>query len=988
MAAGSGGGAAGAVMSERPPEPDTLKAAEGGATDAGDRQRGSGARPTPTSSGLQPGAVWGRYRVRAQIGQGGMGTVFAADDPTLGRKVALKLLRYDDPAQVERFMQEAKTQAQVEHENVCKVYEVGEVGGRPYIAMQLLEGEPLQRAAATLSLEDKVRIMRQVCDGVHAAHRMGLIHRDIKPGNIIVGRGEDGQLKAYVCDFGLAREVGAAGMTVTGLALGTPEYMAPEQAFGDTARLDRRTDVYGLGATLYETLTGHRPYEGTRSAEILVRLLDTDPRPLLTVQPDLPVDLQTIVMKCLEREPARRYDSARALADDLGRFLEGEPIGARPATLSYRLAKKFRKNKALTIVLGASLAALLALGGWAVRNELRARERAALAHRYGLVAKEIEGVMRYGHLLPLHDIRREGDLVRKRMAQIRAEMVDQGDLGVGAARYALGRGHLALQEYEPARRELEEAWRQGYRDPEVAYALAQALGELYRRAATQLHGIDDAGLRAAQQAEIDRRYRDPLREYLAAAGGTQTEAPEYIEGLVAFYEHRFDDAIAQARIAAQRLPWFYEALKLEGDVHETIAVEAQDRGDYALAVAELELAGRAYREALATARSDAALYGAECARRRTLIEISQARGEFREADYRQSLEACASAVEASPDDAQAHIATADVYWRLAEQQAAAGLDPGDSVARELAEAREAVRLLPGDARGHHALGIAYMLAAERAVNSGADPRPMLDPAAANLREAIRLDPGLVWSFNALGLTHVHRAEWELSRGYDVRPTVALAAEVLEEGFRREPGFFKSMKNLAAAYRLQVEYEIENGVDPAASVAKALDAAARARRVNPESPAVFQLEGEVEVLAARWAAARGEDPGPSLRSARQALDGALRINPNMAEAERALAATHRLEAEHAMRNGGDPGAELSAAGAAIDRSLRLNGNSPESFVEFGRLSLARAAFDARRKSSPAAQRRAAQQAFEKALALRPGDHAASVALRDLTAAPRS
>ncbi len=750
------------VDTPRPSSP----AEEIGATDAGDRQRGSGARAVPPSSGIMPGVLWGRYRVRSQIGQGGMGTVYAADDSTLGRKVALKLLRYDDPAQVERFLQEAKAQAQVDNQHVCRVYEVGEVRGRPYIAMQFLEGEPLHRAAEHLTLEEKIVVMRQVCDGVHAAHRLGLIHRDIKPGNIMVERGDDRQPKAFICDFGLAREMGARGMTVTGLALGTPEYMAPEQAFGDTAKLDRRTDVYGLGATLYEILSGRKPYEGERSAEIFAKLLESDPRPLLEYEPGLPVDLQTIVMKCMERDPHRRYETARALHDDLGRFLDGEPIDARPATITYRLGKKIRKNKTLSIVLAASLVLVVAVAALALRGEWQARKRALLAQRYGLVAKEIEGVMRYGHLLPLHDTRREGAMVRQRMSVIRMEMVDQGDLAVGAGRYALGRGHLALQEYEPARRELEEAWRLGYRGPDVAYALAQALGELYRRAAEEVRAAEEPAQRAAAQADVDRRFKEPLKAYLADATGLQTEAPEYVEGLVAFYDGRYSAAIEKARVTLRRLPWFYEAAKLEGDVHERIGVEAQDRGDYDLAAAEYHLAGQAYAIGLETARSDASLYRAECSRRQGVLEIAQARGQFLEHAYLDAIEVCEKALQANPDDAEAYVVTSDVYWRLSEQQVASGADPTLALRKNLEAASEAVRLLPDDARAHHALGISHTLAADRAISIGADPRASLAQAESNLARAVALDPGLgvVLQRAGLGLAAARTVGAGIGRG--------------------------------------------------------------------------------------------------------------------------------------------------------------------------------------------------------------------------------
>ena len=206
-----------------------------------------------------------------------MGRVYLAYDPVLRRNVALKFVRGDDPELVHRFVSEAQAQARVEHERVCKVYEVGEVQGQPFIAMQYVEGRSLLDLIRELSLEQKVMVMQQVTEGVHAAHRAGLIHRDIKPTNILVERGEDGRWKPYVMDFGLARDWQREA-TVTGTVLGTPHYMAPEQARGEVSQLDRRADVYSLGATLYVMLTGKTPIPGTNALEVLTNLATLEPR--------------------------------------------------------------------------------------------------------------------------------------------------------------------------------------------------------------------------------------------------------------------------------------------------------------------------------------------------------------------------------------------------------------------------------------------------------------------------------------------------------------------------------------------------------------------------------------------------------------------------------------------------------------------------------------------------------------------------------------
>src|SRR4030042_1569391 len=203
-----------------------------------------------------PVECWERYEFIEFIGEGGMGSVYKARDPRLNRIVALKFLRGDDSRLVHRFMQEAIAQARVEHENVCKIFEVGDVRGNLYIAMQFIDGIPLKKACSLLTLAKKVQVMIQVAEGMQAAHRSGLIHRDIKPDNIMLEQTPEEKWHPYIMDFGLAREQSTPGITVSGMIMGTPAYMSPEQARGEVRTLDSRTDIFSYGATMYELLCG------------------------------------------------------------------------------------------------------------------------------------------------------------------------------------------------------------------------------------------------------------------------------------------------------------------------------------------------------------------------------------------------------------------------------------------------------------------------------------------------------------------------------------------------------------------------------------------------------------------------------------------------------------------------------------------------------------------------------------------------------------
>lgn len=292
------------------------------------------------------------------VGQGAMGEVFKAWDPQLQRHVAVKLLHRADPESLERMLREARSQALVDHPNVCKVYEVGEnEEGRPYISMQLVEGEPLDKAAADLSIEEKIHLMVTVADAVQAAHAVGLIHRDLKPSNILVERDGHGQLRPYVLDFGIAREFQTAGLTVTGQVVGTPAYMSPEQARGEVRTLDRRSDVFSLGVILFELLAGRSPYSSDSGVEQLIAVLQTDPPPLRRVAPFVPRDLETIVATCLEKDPDQRYPSAREFANDLTRYLNGESIAARRSAWTRRTLIWIRRHRMV-----ASLATIVVIG--------------------------------------------------------------------------------------------------------------------------------------------------------------------------------------------------------------------------------------------------------------------------------------------------------------------------------------------------------------------------------------------------------------------------------------------------------------------------------------------------------------------------------------------------------------------------------------------------------------------------------------------------
>src|SRR5215471_13667255 len=275
---------------------------------------------------------FGDYELLEEIARGGMVVVFKARQVTLNRIVAVKMIlggQLAGPEDVERFHVEAEAAAQLDHPGIVPIYEVGQHDGQHYFSMGFVDGQSLSKKVAEgpLPAREAAEIVNVVAEAVQYAHDKGVIHRDLKPGNILLDK--DG--KPRVTDFGLAKLIeSGSDLTGTGQILGTPSYMPPEQAAAQVSAVGRLSDVYSLGAVLYCLLTGRPPFQAASPLETLLQVQKQEPLAPRQLNPNLPLDLDTIVLKCLDKSPTRRYASAKALADELNRYLEGRPILARP----------------------------------------------------------------------------------------------------------------------------------------------------------------------------------------------------------------------------------------------------------------------------------------------------------------------------------------------------------------------------------------------------------------------------------------------------------------------------------------------------------------------------------------------------------------------------------------------------------------------------------------------------------------------------------
>ncbi len=524
----------------------------------------------------------GAYRILGVLGRGGMGVVYEAEQETPRRRVALKALRaWPGGGARERFRQEAELLARLQHPGIAQVHETGvaSVGGMsvPYFAMELVRGAPIDRwaAAAGLGARERLELVARVADAVEHAHRKGVVHRDLKPANVLV----DERGTPRVLDFGVARALDPALeletlRTQAGELLGTLGYMSPEQTGGDPARVDARSDVWALGVIAHELLAGALPFpvEGRDALEALRALREDEPPRL---PPRLRGDVETIVRKALEKDPARRYASAGELAADLRRWLRDEPIAARRATAWYQLAKLSRRHRGL--VTGAALViAALALGlAGTLAGLLRASHERDEAERRFRLANAVRAFEK--RMFAEADPRQEGVRVRE-MLERAVLLVDEerhDPLEAAGILLMLGESHASLGLWEEAEpllvRAVELFARElGPEDLQTLDARTRLAGVYH-----PLMRIDDAERALADVVETATRALGAAHEVTLEAG--------LMRATLAFERGRFDESARVARaIAALAAPgsnaWVHaqkrlsKALLLLGELEPAVAV--------------------------------------------------------------------------------------------------------------------------------------------------------------------------------------------------------------------------------------------------------------------------------------------------------------------------------------------------------------------------------------------------------------------------------
>ncbi len=834
---------------------------------------------------------FGRYRLVSELGRGAMGIVWKAWDTHLSRVVALKMMRsegQDDVDQIERFQREARLAAKIVHPNVVRVLDVGEHEGQRYLTTEFVEAVSLDTLMdGPVPPAQALAWVKAVAEALAAAHELGVIHRDIKPGNLLV----DSQRKPYVMDFGLAKEVPLGGigtsaekLTLSGVLLGTPSYMSPEQAQGEVSTLGPATDQFSLGVVMYELLTGEMPFTGEGLHELLSSIVDRDPISLSKHRKAIHPDLEAICLKALSKEPSRRYGSMCDMAADIQRHLDGEPTRARPMSFLGRLARGAAKRRAVLLPVGAvAVAAVLAtVGVWRWRGEDVSREAEAKER-----AKEAQA-------------RAERSLEKARLVS----RVLQRWNGIHEAVASMERAHFNSRLTPSAQREAAaahwsavETFMRETPDDATSRATTRALAGWARSLALgEEEGL--AWMREATAIDPEVPYGGLLEALVWLLRYFEEDAGVRVEttALTTVVEVEPETAEDQAALA--------EVDRLLASIREA-SVWGEGGAEGFAAVLEGIRAVRLGDFARAESEATRALGSAQVRAFEAVLRLLRAKARFLQSNYGGSIEDLDEVIRAWPDHASPYSLRGLARHGAAEASKARREDPRPLLREALADFDAALERNMTPLTVHLNRGALWISLGKLELEGDGGGQDSFRRAIEDYDRAVESAPDSADYRRNRALAWMKMGQAEGYQRLDPIPSYRRAIDDLEFALSVDGADAKALELRGTCLCGIGQAEMSAAKDPSESFGRAiadLDAALASR---PDDPLVLGRRGFALLLRGSWEKGQGRDPTEAYRRGIADLEATLHALPHEVETRRNRGAAWLLVAENDAAWGRDP-----------------------------------------------------------------------------------
>ncbi len=848
----------------------------------------------------------GKYEIVSLLGEGGISYVYKAYDPVLKRYVALKVLKVADPVLIKRFFKEARAQGSLENENVCKIYEFGEEDNIPYISMQYINGIPLGEAVKDLNLEKKLIIIKKICDALKEAHKKGFIHRDIKPSNILVEFKEEGEIKPYIIDFGLVKEVEKSDFSFPGLILGTIGFMSPEQLKGKLEEIDRRTDIYSIGAVLYTIFSGKYPFKSDDLVEY-EKELEEGAVPLRKIKKDLPKDLEAIVMKCLEREKIKRYQSINELSEDIERFLNGEPVKAKSPNLIYKILKKVKKHKNIFYFSLIIFFLILSFSIYLLHIKNIERKQRTLSLEYSQQIKYLEDVLWYTYSASVHNIKPQMDFVKEKLKEFEKSFKSGGNYSLGPAHYSIAKGYIALGDFKKAKENLEIAQiKYNFNPSDLNYLLCFSNIMVYFEGESKILNIEDINLRKKALIKLEEDYLKKAEDYILKSKRGDIETWEFLEAMDFFIKKEYEKSLKKIEETKLKFPWYFENYKLEAKIYKSIGDNASIKGNKEEAMENYLKAENVLKEILKLRESDPDVY-----KLLSMVYLS-----IMDMFIYQSSE--------TPEE---------LFEKI--------IDCSDKLFKLNINLEETFSIL---SYANLKMGSFYLY-------EGKNPEIYFENSVIYAKKVIQINERDPRGYSLLGSSHLSKGAYLLSIYKDPSFDFLESIKNYKKAMELNPKDLNVLNNLSLALWNKGIYEERTGKDPENSFKEGINFIKKAIKIEGENPTFYNTRGNLYLEYYYSKSRRGEEKEELLSFAIKSFEKAIEKNPNYAFPYNNLTECYILKLEKEIEDEKSFKEDLKKARAYVKKALNLKADFIWSYISATRLEIIEAKYKIKRGLNP-------------------------------------